>query len=76
MSLDIYFRKDIKNIITALEGNRAQGQSINYKQIAAVVSNDAQREELLASLDLYQSGYTDALLAVAEAFGCINHQQT
>lgn len=71
MALDVYFRSDIANIIRS--ANQSGGNAAaTIRQIVADMSARGMQidtSELSDRLDLYQQGYSDALGAVAVAFG-------
>ncbi|MBI5879450.1 MAG: hypothetical protein HZB53_17515 [Chloroflexi bacterium] len=56
MSLDVWFRDDIRRVLLALE------DASRSAQVHTAVASDA-------PLDSYRAGYTDAIRAVAVAFG-------
>jgi len=61
MSLDVYFKDDIENVLRAVEHP-------TRRLLSKVAENDEQYAEG------YQAGYNDALASIALAFGLVSDE--
>lgn len=71
MSLDVYFREDIANILRSVNMAGGSTAGIVHREIEKALRHGRPIEtaDLADYLELYQQGYRDALYAVAAAFG-------
>ena len=71
MALDVYFREDLANVLSAVDMGGGGTVAFIHEEIqkAQRAGRQFSDEELIDHLRIYRQGYKDALAAIAAAFG-------
>lgn len=78
MALDVYFREDVAQILSAVNLASGGTATLVNEEVAKAMRAGWQlgAEELVDHLRIYRRGYRDAIEAVAVAFGIASKDQS